>query len=241
MKKLVIATFCSLLVLTGLFVFSRRHASKSVSAAAAATLPVVILDPGHGGFDGGAAAPDGTPEKDFNLAIALETRDALESRGFTVIMTREDDNGTEDPGLETIRQKKVSDIRNRMALMESVDRGIFVSIHQNYYEDASCSGAQIFYSGNTEESRRLAQLLQEAISGALQPGNTRAIKQSDESVYLLYHARIPAVMIECGFLSNADDVSLLRDPDYRAALASVIAETLYNAYTQTEDAYGSQE
>ncbi len=194
----------------------------------------IILDPGHGGFDGGATAVDGTPEKAFNLQIALKLRDFLQFYGFQVVMTRTEDAGTEDSSARSLREKKVSDIRNRMALVNNTQNCILMSIHQNYFEDASCKGTQVFYSKNTTESKNIAQTIQQEIAAALQPANTRVIKGAGSEIYLLDKAKRPAVLVECGFISNKDDAEKLLDGNYQKQLALCIAKAMFHFVHSSE-------
>lgn len=184
----------------------------------------VIVDAGHGGDDGGAVGIDGTVEKDINLDIALKLEKILKFYGFNVIMTRTEDVMTCDNGLSTMRERKVSDIRNRFKLIEHNPDAIFVSVHQNKFSDSAQHGTQVFYSDNNEKSRILANSIQTSVVNALQSGNMRAVKKSGSSIYLLYHAKIPAVLVECGFISNADEVKLLNNDDYRMKVAILIAD-----------------
>lgn len=187
------------------------------------TLPVVILDPGHGGEDGGAVASDGSLEKDINLNIALQMRDILQAMGVSVIMTRETDVAIYDAGTEGLRQKKVSDIHNRTALLNETENAVLLSIHQNKYPQASVWGTQVFYSQNTDESMLIAQEIQDCVIAMLQPENHRKIKPAGTNLYLLYHAERPAVMVECGFLSNAQECAKLKNSQYQKQIAFVIA------------------
>ena len=192
------------------------------------TAPKVILDPGPGGFDGGAVGADGVAEKDVNLAIALKLKELLSINGFTVLMTREDDRSIHDEELEdaATRQKKVSDMYNRMALMEENPDAIFISIHQNQFSDSSQWGAQIFYSQNLPESEELALLLQQNFHEILQPDNSRQCKPSGDELYLLYEAPVPAVLVECGFLSNPEEWQKLQTEEYQQQVAFVIFYSL---------------
>ena len=246
MKKYVPAVFCllAMTIFTCSAVFLTDHRLPNAISASdiGNTLPIVIVDAGHGGFDGGATSLDGRDEKDFNLAIALKLAEKLRADGFTVLMTRTDDTGTEDPGLGTLREKKVSDIRNRMKLMNETANCIFISIHQNFFADQSCHGAQVFYSGNDPASRSLASCIQKSIALSLQPDNTREIKKSDRSVYLMYHAEKPAVLVECGFLSNRQDLENLSDEQYQKKLCFAISEGIYHyVLNDTEVTDGIQE
>lgn len=180
---------------------------------------LVIVDAGHGGFDGGAVAPDGTVEKDINLQIATSLSELLALNGYSVIMTRSTDTGTEDDLTKPIQVRKVSDLKNRLALMEKYPQAIFVSIHLNKFTASSAKGAQVFYSKNNPESFTLGDSIQGNIKKLLQPANERVIKQGTKSTYLLYNARIPAVIVECGFLSNAEDLKKLKTDKYKNQIA----------------------
>ncbi len=180
----------------------------------------VIIDAGHGGFDGGAVAEDGTPEKDINLQIAKNLRDFLELFNFHVVMTRTEDISTETS--ENPNNKKVSDLRNRLALMSKYDDAIFVSVHLNKFTSTSVSGAQTFYSQNADGSEKLAQSIHGKIISMLQPENIREIKKGTKSIFLLRNATCPAVIVECGFLSNKSELEKLKDEKYQRMMAFCI-------------------
>lgn len=182
----------------------------------------VVLDAGHGGEDGGASGKSGVPEKEINLAITKDLGQMLESSGYRVILTRSDDTALSDEGLDTIRERKTSDMHNRMELLESQGSCIFISIHQNFFPQSQYNGAQIFYSDNNGESKPLAQDIRARVVGLLQSGNKREIKPATSSIYLLWHAKVPAVLVECGFLSNAEEESRLENPDYQKQMAFAI-------------------
>ena len=180
----------------------------------------VLVDPGHGGPDGGAVAEDGTLEKDINLAISLYLRDFLAVSGVPVAITRESDMSLHSEDAVTIREKKISDLHHRLALYEQ--SALVISIHQNRFEQPQYRGAQVFYSQNSPESRLIAESIQGSIVESLQKENDRQVKKVGTEIYLLYHAEIPAVMVECGFLSNENEAALLSDENYRQKLAFVI-------------------
>lgn len=191
--------------------------------------PIVIIDAGHGGFDGGAVANDGTVEKDINLSIALYLQEYLSFFNIETIMIRDTDCSVEDEGLTTIRQRKSSDLHNRMKIMEETDNGIFVSIHQNKYPDGKYSGTQVFYSPKTkDESQILARTIQDYVVNTLQKDNTRQIKECGTSVFLMYNAVKPAVLVECGFLSNYEETNKLKTADYQKKIAFCIAMGIQN-------------
>ena len=138
-------------------------------------------------------------------------------------MTREDDRSIHDEGVSGIKNQKTSDLRNRLELVESQGQNaIFLSIHQNKYSGESSHGAQIFYSPNHSESMRLAQLLQDSIVGMVQHDNKRKIKKAEKGLYLMLEAKCPAVLVECGFLSNIQDTRDLQSSEYRGQLSFAI-------------------
>ena len=204
--------------------------ARRVSANARESV-TVIVDAGHGGMDGGATAQDGTVEKDINLSIALKLRDMLDTAGYNVIMTRETDDDISDSSAKSVRRQKVSDIKNRMKIIEQTPDALFVSIHQNHYGGPSYSGAQVFYAG-TEGSAQLAKLLQERLVSTLNPGSNRKCKKSD-GVYLMEHIDCTGVLIECGFLSNAEDEAKLSCATYQKKLCCVIAATVSQYLSNT--------
>lgn len=180
---------------------------------------VIILDAGHGGFDGGAVASDGTVEKDINLKIALTLKDFLKQGGFEVIMTRESDVSTDDVETDKIATRKKSDLKNRLGLMKDNPNAVFVSIHLNKFTTSAANGSQVFYSAEREESKVLGDCIQKSIVQLLQPENTRVNKQATSSTYLLYNATVPAVLVECGFLSNSAELKRLKDEEYQKKMA----------------------
>ena len=191
----------------------------SVVSSVKSEFPVIIIDAGHGGVDGGSVGADGTVEKDINLSIALKLQDVLEFYGFETVMIRDEDKSIHSPDAETIREKKVSDLHNRLNIINSTENCLFISIHQNYFEQSKYSGAQVFYSPNNEDSEHLAEVMQKTIVDTIQNDNTRQIKRADKTLYLLHNAQNPAIMIECGFMSNENELSLLKADDYQKQLA----------------------
>ncbi len=240
MKKPIVALICLLLCLAVSFtlIFSRVSETYSSvnSESNTASVPVIIIDPGHGGFDGGTTTKEGVPEKDINLSISLKLKDYLKSFGYKVIMTREEDVSLEDEGLGTIKAKKTSDIHNRFKIMEETDNCIFVSIHQNHYSVEKYNGAQVFYAPKTEEaSSLLAECIQSSIVSNVQPDNTRLIKKCDTSVYLIYNAKKTAVLVECGFLSNEKEAQNLLNTDYQKKIAYSVALGIKDYYSKSKE------
>lgn len=227
-KKSIIAIITAFLIILSAMLYLTFMAN--FSAAEASSMPItqktVIVDAGHGGDDGGAIGIDGTVEKDINLDIALKLEKILKFYGFNVIMTRTQDVMTCDDGLDSLRKRKISDIHNRFELMRKNPDAIFISVHQNKFEDSSQHGTQVFYSGNDERSKELAEAIQTSVTLTLQRKNDRVVKKSGSGIYLLYHAKIPAVLVECGFISNSDEVKKLKDESYRMKLVILIADGL---------------
>lgn len=186
-----------------------------------AGVKTIILDAGHGGEDGGAVGVEGIIEKDINLSVALRLRDVLEASGYNVIMTREKDIAIYDDDAETLREKKRSDLHNRLDIIEKNggENTIFVSIHQNKFPDSKYHGTQIFYSKHDPKSMDLAQAVRKSVTDFLQPDNDREIKEANQKIYLLNNAKIPAIVVECGFLSNPEECAKLADKNYQSEMA----------------------
>ena len=194
---------------------------------------VILLDAGHGGEDGGAIGVGGIIEKDINLSITLKTAEFLEFLGYDVEFTRKTDKMTCDEGLKTQREKKVSDIKNRLEQIEKSPCLCSISIHQNIF-GGNALGAQVFYGGNNPESKLLAESIQSGISSMLQPENKRVIKQAGKDIYILYHSEKPSVLVECGFISNNEEAALLTDSEYQNKMAFAIALSSIKHLTERE-------
>lgn len=218
----------ALAVIFGFFV-NNTETAVSVSAKYYNSFPKVIIDAGHGGFDGGAVAFDGTCEKDINLEIAKKLEKMLRFYGFSTVMTRTTDAAINDTG-DRIRSQKKSDMYNRLSFMEENPDALFISIHLNKYTTSAASGAQTFYSDNFPESKVLAEEIQKSISSLLEPYNKRTVKKGTSSAFLLYNAKTPAVIVECGFLSNHQDLEKLKDEEYQSKMAFAIADGIINFY-----------
>ena len=204
------------------------------SAQVSENLPVIIVDAGHGGEDGGAVAKDGTVEKNINLSISLKLEGLLRLYGYNVIMTRTDDKLIYDANAQTIREKKISDIRNRMKIINDNPNSILISIHQNHFTEPKYHGTQVFYSKNNFESKTLAQCIQNCVTANIQKENMRDVKKTGTEIYLLYHAKNPAVMVECGFLSNYNELEKLKQENYQMEMAFSIFSGIIN-YIESND------
>lgn len=184
--------------------------------------PIVVLDAGHGGIDGGCVSFDGVPEKGINLNIELALRDILNVMGYQAICTRETDISIHDDGIKGLGKQKKSDMDNRLALFNKYDNAIGVSIHQNQFTDGKYSGAQMFFSEKNKEGERFAGILREQFVSYLQPENKRETKPVGKDLFLLHNAKCPMVMVECGFLSNEAESLKLQNEDYQKQISFTI-------------------
>lgn len=187
----------------------------------------ILIDPGHGGEDGGAVSDDGVVEKGINLSISKYLREYYELSGFEVLMTRDDDTPMGDQSLATLQERKRADMSARLDLYNSNKVDYVVSIHQNKFTQPQYSGAQVFYSPNDEQSGIFAEYLRKSIVGFLQPDNERELKKAGSNIYLLNNCNNPCVLVECGFLSNAEETALLVTDEYQRQMAfSIYCGTL---------------
>lgn len=180
----------------------------------------ILIDPGHGGEDGGTTAADGTLEKNINLAVGLCLRDMFRLWGYPVTMTRETDVSIYEAGASTTRQMKSSDMRRRLEMYNQA--ALVISIHQNHFSVAKYHGAQVFYSGNDPASLSLATAVREQLIRQTQPDNTRELKKATDGIFLLYHTTRPAILVECGFLSNPAEREQLKAPAYQQKIACAV-------------------
>lgn len=184
--------------------------------------PTVIIDAGHGGEDGGTVSESGVVEKDINLKIAEKLNNLFAKNGYNTVMIRKEDKLIYDDGCNSIRSKKSSDLHNRLNIINENENSVLISIHQNHYTESKYYGAQVFYSGNNPKSEALAQCIQGNIVLTLQPENKRQIKKSGSEIFILNNAKVPAVMVECGFLSNHSEALLLNTEEYQDKMAECI-------------------
>ncbi|MBQ9764760.1 MAG: N-acetylmuramoyl-L-alanine amidase [Lachnospiraceae bacterium] len=194
---------------------------------------IVVIDAGHGGVDPGKVAVNNTLEKDINLSIALLVKEKLAANGITVVMTRESDKGLYP---EDCSNKKSADMQNRCSIIEASDCLLTVSIHQNSYHEEDVSGPQVFYYKNSDNGKALAEMLQTKLVENLNPPKIRTAKSND-NYYLLKNSPCPTVIVECGFLSNWEEATLLCDNIYQEKVASAIVDGILeyvNLFNQGE-------
>lgn len=190
----------------------------------------VIVDAGHGLPDGGAVGTGGTIEQEINISIAKKLAEVLEGKNINVIMTREDESGIWTEKSKTIREKKVEDMNNRLKIMKTSDSDLFVSIHMNSYTNKSTSGLRIFYSPSFDEIKPLAENIQVRMAD-ITGAKTNVVKAADSALFLMKKAPIPAILVECGFISNPQEEKKLNDEDYQARLAWAIADAIEKYYS----------
>lgn len=211
----------STILLISLFVFVFQVAS-SKQTVQTVSLPVsnkvIVLDAGHGKPDEGAQSSNGTTEAETNLKITLKVQSLLEQSGATVVLTRSDENAIYDLDKTTLRQKKISDIHNRVKIGNESSADIFVSIHLNKISQQQYYGWQCFYKQNDEKSTALSKSLQENLNDSIQKENKRVSMKLD-NVYIIKHVEIPISIVECGFLSNPEEETQLLSDDYQNRLA----------------------
>ena len=191
----------------------------------------VVIDPGHGGEDGGAVSPGGVPESQINLAVSLRVHDLLRFAGRRTRLTRSEDITICDEGLDTMRQRKSSDLKNRVRIVEETENAILLSIHQNSLPSSPIThGAQVFWN-RQEGAESLAEQVQDALNAGINSGNEKHPRQIPDSIYLMKNITVPGVLVECGFLSNGPETERLQDPDYQLRLAAAIAAGFLSAGT----------
>lgn len=183
------------------------------------TLPVIVIDAGHGGKDPGKVGVNSALEKDINLSIALRLKALLEQNDVLVVLTREEDK---DLASEQASNRKNEDLRARAELVEETEPVVLVSIHQNSFPEESVDGAQVFYYSGSESGKRLGRIVQERLKSEINDGNHR-IAKANKDYYLLKKAVCPAIIVECGFLSNPEEAALLVTEEYQEKLAFSIA------------------
>lgn len=195
---------------------------KQAFMTEAKRLPSVILDAGHGGEDGGAVSNGGVKESGINLEIVLKMDQLLGLLGEAPLLLRQEDISLHHSSAVTLREKKVSDLKNRVEIVNAHPAAVLVSIHQNSYPNPKYKGTQVFYAP-TGGSEELAKSVQHMVAVCLQKENTRESKLIPESVYLMNHVKNTAVLIECGFLTNLEEEMLLQQSEYQRKLAVVLS------------------
>lgn len=217
--KLALSVLFIFLSVIALSMYEKNNTSNVIETV---TLPVtnkvIVIDAGHGVPDEGAESPNGISEAKINLSIALKLQKLLEQSGATVILTRSDDNGIYDIDSKTLKEKKISDLKNRVKIGNKSSADAFISIHLNKIPQQKYSGWQTFYKSSDENSIKLAKTIQNNLNKSIQKDNDRVPMKLD-SIYIVKNIEIPITVVECGFLSNPDEEKELLNDEYQNKLA----------------------
>ena len=221
-KKRITLILSGIFLSVFVFILTTGNAEEQNKYISTVSLPAsgktIVIDAGHGVPDEGAQSSNGTTEAETNLKIALKLQNLLEQSGCTVILTRSDENAIYDIDSKTLKQKKISDITNRVKIGNESSADIFVSIHLNKIPQSQYDGWQTFYKEGSEDGARLAKTIQENLNKTIQKENNRIAKTIDK-IYIIKHVEIPTTIVECGFLSNPDEEKLLLEDEYQNKLA----------------------
>lgn len=238
MKRDLLLLFLCLCVLVGAAWFGNGRVVPAVFASQEGGR-LLILDAGHGGEDGGASSASGSKESVINLDIVQKTEMLMAFLGVETKLTRSEDISIHSEGASTIREKKVSDLKNRAALVESTPNAVLISVHQNYFTDSRYSGAQVFYNEG-DVSRQWGEGTQEVLRQMVDPDNGREAKPVPDGIYLFEHISCPAILVECGFLSNGEEASLLQTDAYQRKLSLALAGAYLQAIQGTPTTLGGK-
>lgn len=217
-KKRIAIVVMSVFVSIFAFIFVTDKQEMIPTVSLPVSGKTIVIDAGHGKPDEGAESSKGTTEAETNLKIALKLQNLLEQSGSSVVLTRSDENAIYDIDAKTLKQKKISDIRNRVKIGNESSADIFVSIHLNKIPQQQYDGWQTFYKDGNEQGKKLAEKIQNNLNDAIQKENKRVAKTID-NVYIIKHVEIPTTIVECGFLSNPEEEKLLLEDEYQNKLA----------------------
>jgi N-acetylmuramoyl-L-alanine amidase len=234
-RKAILLFFILFFAFVTIFVTVKKEIVKT-----SATLPLsgkkIVIDAGHGGIDGGATSKSGITEKDINLKIAFYLKNYLEKSGAKVIMTRLNDKSLETDDNGSIKSRKRSDLLARRNIANNSGADVLVSIHLNYFEQSKYKGAQVFYEGVHKESAELAQIIQNELKSGLDKNNNRQITKIQDSKIMYQNLNLPAVITECGFLSNPDEAQKLTQKEYQEKIALCINLGIIKYFSQNKNA-----
>lgn len=220
-RTLALAGLAVILAATALSVWLIQPDKQAISPEKIAAQTTVILDAGHGGEDGGAVSAAGAPESSINLQIVKKMELLLIFVGENAVLTREGEEAIYSPDAETLREKKVSDLNNRVKLVNETPGSFLISIHQNSLPKTRVRGAQAFYN-TVSPAQKVAVSVQQALNSAVNPGNAKAAKQIDDAIYLMKNINSPGILVECGFMSNAAEAELLQTDGHQMRLSAAI-------------------
>lgn len=227
MKRDILLLVLCLCVLAGVNWLDSEHSTSAAAVSVTEERWTLILDAGHGGEDGGTSTSAGQKESDINLAIVLKTQALMTFLGVEPRLTRDTDISLHSGGAETLRQKKMSDLKNRAALIGGIPNAVLISVHQNHFTDSRYSGTQVFFS-NDDIGRQWGKDAQTIFRETLNPNNNRKAKPISSGIYLFDHISCPAILVECGFLSNGEEAALLVTDTYQRKIAVGLAGAYFH-------------
>lgn len=230
LKKIlcISAVVLPLTVFMLLMVLSGSKIRLETSAQPLKNMPKILIDPGHGDQDGGAVC-NGVLEKDINLLISKDSADLIRLMGFDTALTRDSDNFVSDSG-SNVKERKLNDMKARLKMYNADESNVIISIHQNKFSDSKAHGSQIFYSPNNELSKSLAESMKRSVNSMLLTGLDRECKKAGNDIYLLKNTNKPAVIVECGFISNFEECQKLKSREYQKQLAFCVTAGLLEYY-----------
>lgn len=226
MKRDILLLMLCLCILGGVKWLESRQSVSAIAVSENKSDCTLVLDAGHGGEDGGASTTAGDKESDINLAIVLKTQALMTFLGTEPRLTRNIDRSLHSAGAKTIHEKKVSDLKNRVTMIENIPNAVLISVHQNHFTNSKYAGAQIFFSTG-EVNRQWGEYAQGILRQVLDPNNSRKAKRIPDGIYLFEHVSCPAILVECGFLSNAEEAALLLTNTYQKKMAMALAGTYF--------------
>ncbi|EIT84017.1 germination specific N-acetylmuramoyl-L-alanine amidase [Fictibacillus macauensis ZFHKF-1] len=226
-KQLAFVSGFVLLLFLFSYQFTEQHVIKTWNLPLSGK--VIILDPGHGGMDGGAVGKGGVLEKDITLDISLKLRDYLQEAGALVIMTRERDKDLGDPSVEKVRKRKMQDLRKRKEIINGSHGDLYVSVHLNALPASQWRGAQVFFHPSDKQGATASKFIQAELKRNLE--NTNRVAKSIDGIYLLRTSKLPGTLVEVGFLSNPSERELLKTKTYQMKISASIYQGILRYYT----------
>lgn len=223
---------CAIIIMGIIGAILAKPQDNTAAMATAINQKTVIIDAGHGEPDGGGSGEDGTREAAINLAVAKKLEEIMTQNGCKVIMTRTGENGIYDSSANTIGEKKRSDMYKRRDIQKNSGADIYISIHMNKFEQTQYYGAQVVYDAKDQDSKKLATEIQKALKEGVDPNNERKPMAAGKDIWILKVATIPSVIVECGFLSNPNELSLLKTDEYQTKLAWAIYMGTVNYFSK---------
>lgn len=231
----LLAILITLIITIGVFSYIGRRDTAVVNVYEGSH-PTLIIDAGHGGADGGATSLSGVLESEINLEIVLRIERVAALYGVKTELTRTSSDIDYPSDADTIREKKVADTKSRVELVNSTESAVFVSIHQNIYNSGTVRGFQVMYAG-TPQSEDFAAVMQSTLAAALDPSNSRTPSKIPSDVFIMNNIQCPAILIECGFLSNYEDEALLLSDAYQIKIAASVVSAYIGSMDTLESYY----